>query len=118
MRTIVVLFALLGQTPQLHAPRDFQSWTPPPDQVAKIEAQVSHALPDPLSLAQRRYHGSIETGRHRIIAQYYWGEHVQPGLIIEKSASGEFIADGGCSVFNISYDADNDQVEQAKCGGR
>jgi len=100
---------------------DPKGWTPAQIDIARLENRLDlRRLPKPLNQARRRYAGFYDRGRREIVGQYTWaargsGRPVAGIEIVGESAG--WIMDGGCSVFNVTYDVGTNAIIAATCGG-
>jgi hypothetical protein len=92
------------------------TWRPAPADISKMEPNLS--LPEhayDLNSYARYYSGIIVSGHHVIEGYFIKGLGKRPGVYLNQLHDD--IADGGCSIVTIYYDADKRRMAGAACNG-
>jgi hypothetical protein len=110
------------------------TWTPDPATIQKLELAVGKAeggsfqdVAVNIESYARYYAGTIEEG-HRVVhgvfinadlqhlsALYRRGDAYSAGIHIVSRGQLPSVADGGCSIINVNYDADSRQLVSIHC---
>jgi hypothetical protein len=123
--SILLVFSLFASIPALAAP-DLQPWDPDPAIVQKVDEEVAklpnfkgfRCPPPDIKEFGRYYGGFTINGQRMIIGQLRSLKSVQgsePGIHIVHQPIA--VADGGCTVANVWFDADTLKLVQAVWGG-
>jgi hypothetical protein len=116
MKALLILLALLTAPAMAQAPSG--RWTPTPQMIARIEAQVRvPAGADDLHTARRIYWGVEDRGHRTIVGRFVRTQGQGSITILQAGDPVTYVADGGCGIVMVSYDMFFDRVTKVTCNG-